>query len=138
MARPAAILLLLASSTQAQAQLRPAIPLPGAPAQAAPAAKQPASPTRAAAKPIAVARTSSGVCRIQAGTFSRRANADNLAKALKPMGEVRVNAMRLDGKPVHLVTVVGLGTRRNAERALERLKTSGQDLGPLRIAGCPA
>jgi hypothetical protein len=87
-------------------------------------------------KPAAAARAATGACRIQAGTFSRRANADKLAKALKPLGEVRVNAMRLGGKPIHLVTIVGLGTRKNAEHTLEQIKASGRDLGPLSIAGC--
>ncbi len=137
MARPAAILLLLASSAQGQAQppgrgppLRPAISLPNTASQ--PAQRQ----TQAASRPVAVARASTGICRIQAGTFSRRANADNLAKALKPLGDVRVKAMQLGGKPVHLVTIVGLGTRKNAELVLERVKASGQDLGALSIAGC--
>lgn len=73
---------------------------------------------------------------IRAGTFSRRANADNLAKALQPLGTVRVNALRLNGKRVHLVTVAGLRTRANAEAALARLNASGHNLGALAIAGC--
>jgi hypothetical protein len=129
-------LLLLASSAQAQAQLRPAIPLPGAPTQPAPAAKPATNPTRAASKPVTVARASTGVCQIRVGTFSERANADNLVQALKPLGQVRVKAMRLGGKPVHLVTIVGLRTRKNAESVLARLKASGQDLGALSISGC--
>ena len=136
LARPAAILLLLASSAQAQAQLRPAIPLPGAPAQPAPAPKPTANPTRTASKPAAMARASTSACLIRAGTFSQRANADNLAQALKPLGEVRVRAMQLGGKPVHLVTITGLGTRKNAEMTMARLKASGRDLGPLSISGC--
>jgi septal ring-binding cell division protein DamX len=136
LARPAAILLLLASSAQAQAQLRPAIPLPGASAQPAPAPKPAANPTRAASKPVAAARASTGACLIRAGTFSQRANADSLAQALKPLGDVRVKAMQLDGKPVHLVTIAGLRTRKNAERTMARLNASGRDLGPLSITGC--
>lgn len=141
MAGPAAILLVFAFSAQGQAQpgkLRPAIALPTPtpqPAPRAPAAVQ-ARPTPNSARPVPVARTSNAVCQIRAGTFSQRANADNLAKALKPLGEVRVRAMRLGGKPVHLVTIVGLRTRKNAELALDRLKTSGQDLGALSISGC--
>lgn len=138
--------------------LRPAIALP-APAQRAPAATPSAAqagpvaqpPSRPApeigvrtassapppaARPAAAPQPSGGTCQIRAGTFSQRANADNLAKALKPMGDVRVNAMQLGGKPVHLVTIVGLQTRKNAELALARLKASGKDLGALSISGC--
>jgi hypothetical protein len=92
--------------------------------------------TPPAARPAAAPQTSGVPCQIRAGTFSQRANADNLARALRPMGDVRVNAMQLDGKPVHLVTIVGLQTRRNAELALARLKASGQNLGALSISGC--
>jgi cell division protein FtsN len=139
MAQPAAILLLLASSAHGQTPLRPAIQLPARPpqpAQSVPAAKPAVVPTRTVSRPAAAPRTSTNVCRIQAGTFSRRANADKLALALKPLGEVRVKATTLDGKPVHLVTIVGLGARKNAELVLDRLKASGQDLGALSIAGC--
>ena len=144
MVRPAALLLLIASSAQGQTapqtkaavdsspRLRPAISLP------ATAAKPAANAPRIASKPVAAVRPSTGACRIQAGTFSRRANADNLAKALKPLGDVRVTAMTLDGKPVHLVTLTGLGTRKNAQTVLDRLKASGRDLGPLSVSGCPA
>ncbi len=108
-----------------------------APVQAA--RQMPAAPAvTAVARPGAAPQTSTGVCLIRAGVFSQRANADNLAKILKPLGEVRVNAMQLDGKLVHLVTVAGLGTRKNAELALARLKATTKDLGALKISGCQA
>jgi len=132
MAQPAAVLLLV-SSAHGQAQLRPAIPLPS---RAPPAQSAPVSPAPAVSRPAAAPRTSPWACQIRVGTFTDRANADNLAKALKPLGDVRVNAMRLGGKPVHLVTLVGLRNRKNAELALARLQSSGRDLGALSISGC--
>ena len=137
MAQPAALLLLVASA-HGQAQLRPAIPLPSRapPAQSVPVAKPAVSPPPAVSRPAAAPRTSPWACQIRAGTFNQRANADNLAKALKPLGEVRVNTMQLGGKPVHLVTLIGLRNRKNAELSLARLKSSGHDLGALSISGC--
>lgn len=77
-----------------------------------------------------------GTCRIQAGVFSQRANADKLAKAMKPLGDVRLTEMRLKGSLAYSVALAGLPTRKDAESAL--LKLNGRGLGALHIAGCRA
>ena len=126
----------------------PAPPQPAAgpgPAQAAPPITRPAAmpaaaPRSTAASPQAVARPGppprNPACRIQAGAFGQRANADKLGTALRPMGAVTISEMTLGGKTAYRVTLVGLGGRKDAEAVLARLKTSGHNLGALAISGC--
>jgi hypothetical protein len=68
--------------------------------------------------------------------FSQRANADNLAKAMKPLGEVRLTEMRLNGNVVYSVALAGLSSRKDAESALATLNSGNGKLGSLRITGC--
>ena len=111
-------------------KLRPAQPVtsPVAPAGAAVAQRPAPAPA-----PI----RAGGACRIQAGVFSQRANADRLANAMKPLGDVRLTEMQLSDKVVYSVALVGLPSRKDAESALSRLNRGGGNLGA-RIMGCPA
>ena len=108
-------------------KLRPAQPAtsPVAPAGAAVVQRPAPAPIRAG-----------GACRIQAGVFSQRANADRLANAMKPLGDVRLTEMQLNGNVVYSVALVGLSSRKDAESALSRLSSGGGNLGA-RITGCP-
>ena len=109
------------------AKLRPAQPAdsPAPPAGAAVAQRPAPAPVR----PV-------GGCRIQAGVFSQRANAENLAKVMAPLGEVRLNELNLNGKVVYSVALAGLPNRKEAESALSKLNSLG-NLGA-RITGCTA
>ena len=71
--------------------------------------------------------------------FSQRANADNLAKAMKPLGEVQLTEVRLNGNVAYRVALTGLPSREGAESTLSKLKSlGGGKLGALRITGCRA
>jgi hypothetical protein len=69
--------------------------------------------------------------------FSQRANADNLARAMKPLGDVRITEMQTNGKALYSVALAGLPSRKDAESALAKLNSSGK-LGAMRIVGCRA
>lgn len=110
---------------------------PTPPADAAAAALRPPAREMAVSQPPAPSPAKAvGTCRIQAGVFSQRANADKLAKAMKPLGDVRLTEMRLKGSLAYSVALAGLPTRKDAESAL--LKLNGRGLGALHIAGCRA
>jgi cell division protein FtsN len=89
-----------------------------------------------AQRPAPAPSTAVGACRIQAGVFSQRANADNLAKAMQPLGDVRITEMQSNGKVVYSVALAGLPSRKDAESALSKLNSDGK-LGA-RITGCRA
>lgn len=120
------------------APLRGAVPVaPIATVQPTRPAPLPAAPAVAVAQRAATAPpTPAGGCRIQAGVFSQRVNADKLAKAMKPLGDVRLTEMRSDGKVAYSVTLEGLPSRKDAENALAKLNSDGE-LGA-RITGCRA
>ena len=116
---------------------RPVVNRPAPPPSRPPVA--PAQPTRVAASPAAkAAPAKASTCRIQAGAFGRRENADNLAAALRPLATVEIGEMQLGGKPAYRVTLTGLKSRKDAEAMLARLQTGGQKLGALAITGCRA
>lgn len=115
----------------------PAAPVPKA--QPDRPASPPLRPTgTAVAQRAAPLPAGSGVaCRIQAGVFRQRANADNLIRAMKPLGEARITEVLSNGDVAYSVALVGLPSRKDAESALSTLNSSGK-LGRLRITGCPA
>lgn len=105
--------------------------------QAQPAAP-PVPPAAAAAqRPAPTPINAAGACRIQAGVFSQRANADKLVKAMQPLGEARLTEVQLGGKVAYSVALAGLASRTDAENALSKLNSTGK-LGALRIVGCRA
>jgi hypothetical protein len=71
--------------------------------------------------------------------FRQRANADNLAAAMKPLGDVRLTEVQVNGGVVYSVALAGLPSRKEAESALAKLNSAGGGkLGALRITGCRA
>jgi hypothetical protein len=68
--------------------------------------------------------------------FRQRANADNLVKAMRPLGDVRLTEVSLNGAVAYSVALGGLPSRKDAESALAKLNNA--KLGALRITGCPA
>ncbi len=117
---------------------RPAPPPRSAPVPVPVPKVQPTQPAAVAQRPAPAPIGAVGACRIQAGVFGQRANADNLAKAMKPLGDVRLTEVQSNGEVRYSVALVGLPSRKDAEGALSKLNSlSGGKLGA-RITGCGA
>lgn len=149
-----------ATFERSPADAAPAAPRPAPPPQSAPAPApvaavsvpkaQPPQPvvSRAPSAAAVIAQRPApapapvgavGACRIQAGVFRQRANADNLAAAMRPLGDVRLTETQVNGNVVYSVALTGLPSRKDAETALSKLNSvGGGKLGALRITGCRA